>query len=103
MIDYLETLPANYRNQEMIDRVKANLKKQTDMQSQQQTVAPEQSGQEQEQIQQAMQFMEKLPSEVQEKIISMGEVKSLEFIKKLMSMHEKDYMNTLSEFIKSNQ
>lgn len=51
MIDYLETLPSKFKNSDLIERVKANLKKQAEMeqnQMQQQQAQAEQQGAEQQ-------------------------------------------------------
>jgi hypothetical protein len=109
IIDYLETLPKNYRNEDLIERVKENLRKQIEQQAaqqqqqqiQQQGAQMQQQQEQDAQTQKAMEFMEKLPEPVQQKIAAMGK-DSLPFTLKLMQMQETELAKTITEFMKSN-
>lgn len=71
-------------------------------QGQQQMQQDQQNQQEQQrlqQIEQAKAFMDKLPSQVQQKIAAMGE-QSLPFTQKLMQMQQNELAKTITEFMK---
>lgn len=99
MIDFLESLPDNYANKDLIDRVKENLQKQIEVQ-QQQAQQEAQMGAEQEQMQgeeqsaQAQQreaqfakmadWLESQDPELQQKIMALPEGEKEQTIMKLM-------------------
>lgn len=83
ILDYVETLPRNYQNEELLDRIKENMKRITaQTQKQQQGMAAEQQTMEEQQQEQAQAeeegqtqrleqmatFVDKLPEEIQAKI-----------------------------------
>jgi len=76
MIDYLETLPKNYRNEELIERVKENLQKQID----QQQIQDDKEAQ----FEQMAQWLESQPEEVQQRIMSLPENEKEQVIMQMM-------------------
>jgi hypothetical protein len=100
MIDYLETLPNNYRNQELIDRVKKNLQAQIEQQQQmQQQQAMQQQGQQmqeqainEEQMSKMADYLESLPQDVQQKILALPSEQDQQ--KAIMQMMQQDVKTT---------
>lgn len=98
MIDYLETIPKNYRNEDLIERVKENLQKQLDQQAQQQQ---EQIQQEQaqgvdkeSQFEQMAAWLEAQTPELQQKIMALPPDQKEETIMKLM---QQDVQNSMKQ------
>lgn len=108
MIDYLETLPKNYRNEELIERVKENLQKQIEqqkIQAQQQA----QIGAEQEQIQdqdkeaqyeRMAQWLDEQSPEVKQKIMRLPPEQQEATIMKLM---QEDVKQTVQGGVQGEQ
>lgn len=109
MIDYLETLPSNYRNEELIDRVKDNLKKQIEQQQtieqqqiiekQSQDQAAQENQQQKAQIQEKQfekmaDWLEAQPEEIRQKILSLPTEEEQQ--KTIMQLMQEDIKNSMS-------
>lgn len=106
MIDFLESLPDNYANKDLIDRVKDNLQKQVEVQ-QQEAQQQAQMGAEQEQMQGIEQEEQAQQKEAQfEQMASWLEAQTPELQQKIMSLpsdqKEETIMKLMQEDVKSS-
>ena len=121
MIDFLEALPSDYANDDLLEKVKANLEKQTQqneqmaqqqaqqgmeqqqMQEGQQMEQEQMQGQEQEaqqqeqdaKFEQLSQFLAQLPEEIQQKIMSLPDDQQQKTIMQLM---QQDIKGSMQQF-----
>lgn len=105
MIDFLESLPKDYENKDLTERVKENLQKQLDqqqmmeqhqaqqMQGEQQLQGEkeaQESSQQEEQFEKMAQFLDGLPEEAQQKIMSLPPEQQEKAIMQLMQQDVKN-------------
>jgi len=112
MIDYLENLPENYKNEDLIERVKENLQKQIQMQEQQMAQEGQIQQQQKQQIQgeqmqqeQGMQEQEQMQTDQQqgddEKMADFYESLPLETQQQLKQLPAESQQKALMQLMQS--